>query len=114
MFKIDGAVKPSEQLQEEYGLANKLKFTPIQLIHSLPKPWIEKIFTDSENSINLAIQDHHLIKKHRILCLSKLDSTELNNIQLVVNFLKPTLQAYFENVFGGHFLNGARSIPYLK
>ena len=47
------------------------------------------------NSINLAIQDHHLIKKHKILCLNKLDSKELYNIQLLANFLKPTSQAYF-------------------
>ena len=54
------------------------------------------------NSINPAIHDHHLIKKHQILCLNKLDSKELYNIQLLANFLKPTLQAYFENVFARH------------
>ena len=102
LFKTDGTVKPWKQLQEEYGLANKLKFKWIQLIHSLPKPWIEQIFIDSGNSINLAIQDHHLIKKHQILCLNKLDSKELYNIQLLANSLKPTSQSYFENVFVGH------------
>ena len=102
VFKTDGAVKPWKQLPEEYGLANKLKFKWIQLIHSLPKSWIEQIFIDSGNWINLAIQDHHLIKKHQILCLNKLDSKELYNIQLLPNILKPTSQAYFENVFAGH------------
>ena len=102
LFKTDGAVKPWKQLQEEYGLAKKLKFKWIQLIHSLPKPWIEQIFIDSGNSISLAIQDHHLIKKHQILCLNKLDSKELYNIQLLANSLKPTSQSYFENVFAGH------------
>ena len=53
-------------------------------------------------TINLAIQDHQLIKKHQILCLNKLDSKELCNIQLLANFLKPTSQAHFENVFAGH------------
>ena len=38
LFKTDGAVKQWKQLQEEYGLANKLNFKWIQLIHSLPKP----------------------------------------------------------------------------
>ena len=57
---------------------------------------------DSENSINLAIQDHHLIKKHQILCLNKLDSKELYNIQPLANFLKTTSQVYFENIFAGH------------
>ena len=90
MFKTDGAVKPWEQLQGKYGLAKKLKFKWIQLIHSLPKPWIEQIFLNSGNSINLAIQEHHLIEKHQILCLNKSDSKELYNIQLLANFLKPT------------------------
>ena len=69
LFKTDGAVKPWKQPQEEYGQASKLKFKRIQLIHSFPKPWIKQIFIDSGNSINLAIQDHHLIKKHQLLWL---------------------------------------------
>ena len=90
LLKTDGSVKPWEQLQEKYRLANKLKFKWIQLIHLLPKPWIEQIIIDSGNSTNLAIQAHHLIKKHQILSLNKLDSKELYNTQLLVNFLKPT------------------------
>ena len=78
------------------------KFKWIQLIYSLLKPWIEQIFIDSTNSINPAIQDNHLIEKHQIFCLNKLDSKELYNIQLLINFLKPTSQAYFENIFAGH------------
>ena len=91
LLKTDGSVKPWEQLQENYGLANKLKFKWIHLIYLLPKPWIKQIIIDSGNSINLAIQAHHLIKKHQILSLNKLDSKELYNTQLLVNFLKPTL-----------------------
>ena len=102
LFKTDNTVKPWKQIQEEYGLANKLKFKWIQIIHSLPKPWIEQIFIGSGNSINLAIQDHHLTKKHQIVDLNKLDSKELYNIQLLANFLKPTSQAYFENIFARH------------
>ena len=114
LFKTDGAVKPWKQLQEEYGLANKLKIKWIQLIHPSPKPWIEQIFIDSENSVNLAIQDHHLIKKHQILCLNKLDSKELYNIQLLVNYLQPTLQACFENIFAVRVFEWAKSISYLE
>ena len=54
------------------------------------------VFIDSGNSINLAIQEH------QILCLNKLDRKELYNIQLLVNFLKPNSQGYFENIFAGH------------
>ena len=114
LFKAGGAVKPWEQLQEEYGLANKLRLKWIQRIHSLPKPWIEQIFIDLINLINLTIQDHPLIKKHQILCLNKLDSKKLYNIKLLAKFLKSTSQAYFEIVFAGHVLNGTRFISYLK
>ena len=48
-----------------------------------------------------SLQNHHLIKKHQILYLNKLDSKELYNLQFLTNFLKPTSQAYFENVFAG-------------
>ena len=60
------------------------------------------MFIYSRNSINLAIQDHHLIKTYQILCLNKFDRKELYNIQLLANFLKPTSLACFENVFAGH------------
>ena len=51
-FKIDCAVKPWKQLQEEYGLANNLNFKWIQLTYSLSKLWTKEIFVDSGNSIN--------------------------------------------------------------
>ena len=102
LFKTGGAVKPRKQIQEEYGLVNKLKFKWIQIIYSSPKPWIDQIFMNSGNWINLAIQDHHLIKKHQTLCLDILDSKELYNIQLLIIFLKSTSQGYFGNVFAGH------------
>ena len=54
------------------------------------------------DSINLAIQDHYLIKKHQIPCLNKLDSKELYKIKLLANSLKPISQSHFENVLQGH------------
>ena len=47
---------------------------------------------------NLLIQNQHLIKKKQILCLSKLNSNELNKIQITVKYKKPT-QLYFEKIF---------------
>ena len=45
-----------------------------------------------------------LNQKNQILCLKKLDNKELYNIQLLINFLTPTWQGYFENVFAGHLV----------
>ena len=52
-----------ETISRRVWSSKKLKFKWIQIIHSLPKPWIEQKFIDLGNSINLGIQDHHLIKK---------------------------------------------------
>ena len=57
---------------------------------------------NTENSTNLAIKNHHLIKKHYIPYLNKLDIKELFSIHFLVIFLKPTSLAYFENVFERH------------
>ena len=48
---------------------------------------------------NLLIQDHHLIKKNQILCLTKLNSNELYQIQITIKHEKPTSQSYFEKIF---------------
>ena len=48
------------------------------------------------NNSDLIINEHHLIKKHQIYCLEKLNSRELYNTQLILNVEKPTIQTYFE------------------
>ena len=44
------------------------------------------------------------IDRTNFYLLSKLDSKKLYNMQLLANFLKPTSQAYFEQIFAGHVL----------
>ena len=48
---------------------------------------------------NLLIQNQHLIKKKQILCLTKLNSNELNKIQITIKYKKPTSQLYSEKIF---------------
>ena len=43
-----------------------------------------------DNSSDLIINKHHLIKKHQIYCLEKLNSREPYNMQLILNVEKPT------------------------
>ena len=45
------------------------------------------------------IQDHHLIKKHQILSLNKLNSVTLYEILIDANNIKPTTQTHFESLF---------------
>ena len=65
----------------------------------IPKSWKESLAFDNGNSNNLFIQDHHLLKKHQISCLPKLNSKELYLMQIVLEYKKPTSQVYFENIF---------------
>ena len=45
----------------------------------------------ADNISDLIINQHHLIKKHEIYCLEKLNSTKLYNMQLILNVEKPTV-----------------------
>ena len=58
------------------------------------------MFLECGNNItNLIISDHHLIKKHQICCLEKLNSRQLYNMQLILGVEKPTAQNYFQKNF---------------
>ena len=48
---------------------------------------------------DLIINEHHLIKKHQIYYLEKLNSREIYNMQLTLNVEKSTAQTYFEKKF---------------
>ena len=48
------------------------------------------------NIIDLIVNEHHLIKKHQIYWLEKLNSRELYNMQLILKVEQTTAQTYFE------------------
>ena len=77
----------------------KLKFLIVQITHALPISWKEILRNYTENINNLVFQDHHLIKKHQILSLNKLNSATLYEILIDANKIKPTSQAIFEIFF---------------
>ena len=62
--------------------------------------FVTRILRNHTESINnLVIQDHHLIKKHQILSLNKLNSATLYEFLIDADKIKPTSQTYFENLF---------------
>ena len=73
-----------------------MKFKWLQLIHALPREWKEAISIHDGSLENLLIQDHHLIKKDQILCLTKLNSNEPYKIQIIIKYKKPMSQSYIE------------------
>ena len=88
-----------EFLKEKYVLAQNMKFKWFQLIHVLPSEWKEAISMHDRSLENLLIQDHHLIKKNQILCLTKFNSNELYKIQVIIKYEEPASQSYFEKIF---------------
>ena len=62
-----------EDLRAKLDLDDNKKFYRRQIIY---------ILECSSNISNLTINKHHLIKKHQIYCLEKLNSGELYNINL--------------------------------
>ena len=65
-------------------------------------------------TIFLSIQHYHLIKKHEIFSLNKLNSATLYEILIDGNKIKPTSQIYFENIFRILSLIGEASVYYLE
>ena len=88
-----------EGLRAKLGLDGNKKFCWIQIIHAIPRAWKE-MFLECGNNINdIIITEHHLIKKHQIYCLEKLNSRELYNMQLILKVEKPTAQTFLEKIF---------------
>ena len=102
-----------EDLRAKLGLDDNKNFYWRQTNHAIPGAWKET-FSECGNNINdLIIEEHHLIKKHQIYCLEKLNSRELYNMQLILKEEKPTAQTYFEKFFKTLNWNGKIYMPYL-
>ena len=83
-----------ENLRAKLGLDDNKKFYWRQIIHEIPRPWKEMVLEYGNNTNDLIIKKHHLIKKHQVYCLEKLNSRELYNMQLILKVEKPTAQTY--------------------
>ena len=59
-------------IKYEYNLTNKEKGRWLQLVHAIPKLWVESLNKDLGLSINLAIYDHNLIKNCQLYALDRL------------------------------------------
>ena len=99
LFQNNQQIKKWDELKTEFDLIEKEKFLIVQITHALPISWKEILRNYTENINNLVFQDHHLIKKHQILSLNKLNSATLYEILIDANNIKPTSQTYFENLF---------------
>ena len=78
---------------------SNVRFYWRQITHTIPRAWKEIFLVYGYNMNNLLIKEHHLIKKHQIYCLEKVNSRELYNMQIILKVKKPTAQTYFEKNF---------------
>ena len=66
-----------------------------QIIQGIPRAWRE-IFLECGNNISdLIFKENHLIKKHQIHCLEKLNNRELYTMQLTLKINN----TYLSNIF---------------
>ena len=66
-----------EDLKAKLGLIGNNKFYWTQIIHTIPRGWKEILLECGDNISDLIINEHHLIKKHRVYCLEILNRREL-------------------------------------
>ena len=88
---INGKYKSWDAIMYEYNLTGKEKFRWLQLVHTIPKLWIEALNKDLELSINLAIYDHNLIKTDSLYTQDKL----VRRSYTIFHFVLCTSKTYF-------------------
>ena len=66
------------------------KFYWRKIIHTIPRAKKEMILECGNNTSDLIFNERHLMKKHRIYCLEKLNSRELYSMQLIIKVEKTT------------------------
>ena len=92
-------MKSWEDLRAKLGLDDNKKFYWRQIIHAISRALKEMFLEWGDNFSDLIINEYHLIKKHQIQCLEKLNSRELYNMQLKLNVEKPTAQYISRKTF---------------
>ena len=99
IFRNNQQIKKWDELKTEFDLIENKIFLIVQITYALPSSWNEILRNYTESVNNPVIQDHHLIIKHQIFSLNKLNSATLYEILIDENKIKPTSQTYFENLF---------------
>ena len=94
-FDFDGSIKSQwECLKDQFRLKNNIQFQCWQNMHGIPELWKDNIKNFARNVSKLSIQDHNLIKCHRILNLKNLSTRELYKIQLSLKYEKLITRTY--------------------
>ena len=77
LFQNNQQIRKWDELKREFDFIENKKIIIVQILHALPISRKEIVANYTKSINNLVIQDHHLIKRHKILSLSKLNSATL-------------------------------------
>ena len=99
LFYEKQKLKTWDELKQEYGFHENKRFLFMQLLHAIPKSWKEDLSKVKENIHNLIIQDHHIIRKHRMYFLNRLSSKEIYNFLIAQKEEQTASRLYYQKKF---------------
>ena len=99
MFNERQKLKAWDELKQEYRFLENKRFLFMQLLHAIPKSWKEDLSKVKENIHNLIIQDHHIIRKHRMYFLNRLSSKEIYNFLIAQREELTASRLYYQKKF---------------
>ena len=99
LFSDNSSIKKCHEFKTEYNLHESSYLKCLQLIDSIPERWKFNIKENYQNTTNLIIHGHHLIKGSRVITLDKLAATEIYYILISEVQNKPSSNIYFECLF---------------
>ena len=77
----------------------------MQLLHAIPKSWKEDLSKVKENIHNLIIQDHHIIRKHHMYFLNRLNTKEIYNFLIAQKEEQTASRLYYQKKFSNSNLD---------
>ena len=88
-----------EDLRAKLGFDGNKTYYWKQIIHAIPCAWKEMFLEYGSNISDLTINEYHLIKKHQLYCLEKVNNRELYTMKVTPKVKKSTAQTYLEKHF---------------
>ena len=86
-------------MQISYNLSDKFYFKWKQIVNSISETWKKVLKENEDDSSNLVLLDHQLVKNNRTLEIKKMKSKEIYSIIISSKINVPTSRIYFENKF---------------
>ena len=94
-----------DELKQEYRFLENRRFLFMQLLHAIPKSWIEDLSNVKQDIHNLVIQDHHITRKHHMYLLNRLSSKEVYNFLIAQKEEQTASRLYYQKKFSNSNLD---------